>query len=174
MLRSFSSLNEVSVYDNRNQAIGVLEDILINKQGKTIGFRIDQKGLLLHDHLLPYPHLLQVKENELTVTNNKNVSSPNWDHYDYVKELMDKPFLSKDEQLLGIVKDVYFSSDLGNIELIEITEGWFTDLQEGRKYLHWHDVNYDGQQLVTTHFTGGGFSDEMPKLHEQKSWENRL
>lgn len=163
------------VYDETNEFIGFIEDILITKQGSTFGFRIDQKGLFLRDGLIPASHLLHVRGDKIIITKTKllPLAKSSGDCYP-LNKMLNKRLVTPDDELIGIVKDVYFSSDLGMVEIIEMTEGWFTDLQEGRKYLAWNDVNYDGKETLITNLLGGGASDEMPKLYEQKPWENRL
>ncbi|GJM84228.1 hypothetical protein HMSSN139_67240 [Paenibacillus sp. HMSSN-139] len=51
-------------------------------------------------------------------------------------KLKELPVLTEDGIRLGHVTDVYFEHELGNtITGIEISDGFFTDLMEGRKLL---------------------------------------
>ncbi len=150
-----------------------MEDLLVNQEGETVGFRLEQKGLFLRDCFLPISHLLQIKSECLVINQSNHQAFLPIHTCIEVNGLLNKRLLSDDERLIGIVKDVYLSPDLGRIELIEISEGWFADLQEGRKRLAWNEVNCE-KDALRTKFIGGGASDEMPKLCEQKPWENRL
>lgn len=149
-----------------HEFIGLVEDIMITKHGSTFGFRIDQKGLFLRDGFVPISKLLSIRSDGIIITKTKLRPLEKFDDCYSIDEMINKRIVTQGDELVGIIKDVYFSTNLGIVEIIEMTEGWFTDLQEGRKYLAWHDVNYTGKETLITNFIRGGASDEMPKLLE--------
>lgn len=166
-LKSFSQLQNLPVYDEADDEIGLLENIIIGENGNTLGFRIDKKSMFLRDCIIPLASFISLQGEKLTVSKaNILPLSQLTDHCFSIDQMVNGRIVTEEDELVGLVKDVYFSSDLGKIDIIEITEGWFTDLQEGRKYLSWADVNYDGKETFFITKIGGGASDEMPKLFE--------
>lgn len=168
-LRSFLQLKNSPVYSETNQLLGTVEDLIVLKKGKTLGFRIDKNNIFLRDCFVPVTSIIHISEEKIQVLQ-KNLLPldmvPN--SVFYLNNWINKRLVGEDHHLIGLLKDVYFTSNLGMIEMIEITEGWFSDLKEGRKYCFFRDITYEDGKENRFLVRRGGLLDEMPKLSEQK------
>lgn len=52
------------------------------------------------------------------------------------KSLVGKMLFSKEGDALGILEDVYFQEELGTIVGYEVTDGFFTDITEGKQVIN--------------------------------------
>lgn len=167
-LYSFSQLKNKQVFDVGNKYLGTVEDLLVHKNGKLYGLRIDKNSLFLRDCVIPISKVIKVVEENIQVGKKaahslEEVAS---DCLHVNNEWINRQVVGEKGSFIGLVKDVYFTFQVGMIEILEISEGWFTDLVEGRKYCFFRDLacNEENKHLIVR----GGLHDEMPKLYEQK------
>lgn len=167
-LKPFSELKNMAVYHFDGRIIGTLENILIDDEGKVLGFRIDKKGLFLRDCFFPISTTFFIKGNKLFIS--KDHLQPLADYKENCRQIdgqkgfIGRLLVNADDELKGIVEDVYFQYNLEKIVTIEISEGWFTDLKEGRKHIYYDDVSLYGENALLFKTPGGGACDEVPKL----------
>ncbi len=165
-LKSFQHLKDLTVVDETEATIGYIENIFVDKNGLTVGLRIDLEGMFLPDCILPISARFICKDDEFIISKTDLVSfavqAEKHTQIDEKNGIIGRRIIDQDGELKGIVEDVYFSSNLDRLEMIEFTEGWFSDLKEGRKYLSYKDVIQDGKD--TLQIVRGGTCGEMPKL----------
>jgi uncharacterized protein YrrD len=118
--------------------IGEVSDLCISSNGKVKGLLI-KKGVLFKQSLFldiqkvasfgwdgvmieDNGHLEKLKESpEFTLT-----------HQHSIDGMM---MISKSGESLGLLKDVYFQEELGTIVGYEITDGFFSDITEGKQVI---------------------------------------
>ena len=168
-LRTFRELKNFVVVAEDGSVIGKVEDILVDSFGVIQGFRIDKKGMFLRDCFLPISAPFRFVGDRMVIS--KKDLRPITDKIrDYQpvgeKGYIGKQVISEHGELKGLVQDVYFRSDLGRIEALEVSEGWFADLVDGRTHVNCNDVMQDGEKFLTLKNRGGGTTHEMPELLE--------
>lgn len=168
ILYSFSQLKNKPVYDDKNKCLGTVEDLIAFKNGKLYGVRIDKNSLFLRDSVIPISEIMNIDEDKILVRKKTAHSLEEVDddciHVGNV--WLNREVVCEKGNFIGLVKDVYFNFRVGMLEILEISEGWFTDLSAGRKYCLLHELENDKDKNCL--IVRGGLRDEMPKLYEQK------
>jgi uncharacterized protein YrrD len=138
-LRTFSLLKGQPVFDMKTGAkIGEVTDLCITHNGMVNGLMV-KKGVFFKQ-----TYFLDIH----------NVSSFGWDgvmieDHAYLEKLKTTPeytlthqqplngklLLSKSGESLGLLEDVYFHEELGTIVGYEITDGFFSDITEGKQVI---------------------------------------
>jgi uncharacterized protein YrrD len=138
-LRTFSLIKGQPVFDTKHGTkIGEVVDLCITGSGKVNGLLI-KKGVLFKQS-----YFLDIQ----------NVASFGWDGVmvedsAFLEKLKQTPehtlthqhplngsiLVSKAGDSLGMLKDVYFQEELGTIVGYEITDGFFSDITEGKQVI---------------------------------------
>lgn len=138
-MRTFSLLKGQPVFEtNSGQKIGEISDLCISSNGKVNGLLVKKgvffkqtffldiqkvasfglDGVMIEDD----GHLEKLKDDpEYTLTHQHSLDG--------------KMMLTKSGESLGLLKDVYFQEELGTIIGYEITDGFFSDLTEGKQVI---------------------------------------
>jgi len=164
ILYSFSQLKNKPVYDDKNRCLGTVEDLIVYNSGKLYGLRIDKNSLFLRDSVIPISKIITIDEDKI-LARQKSAHSLEEISDDCVQVgnvWINREVVCEKGNFIGLVKDVYFNFRVGMIEILEISEGWFTDLSAGRKYCFLRDLESDDDKKCLT--VRGGLRDEMPKL----------
>ncbi|WP_223069273.1 PRC-barrel domain-containing protein [Paenibacillus caui] len=133
----------LSVFDTENgKEIGKVRDFLLSEDWKIEGIVLEGKGFLspnikavLWDDIVAYGEDAVMIRNQQAIRkmDAENIQNTFALGGGKVKEL---PVLTNDGVLMGHVSDVYFDQHLGNtITGFEISDGFISDLVEGRKLL---------------------------------------
>lgn len=138
-LPTFSLLKGQPVFETRSGTkIGEIMDLCIASTGKVDGLLV-KKGIFFKQ-----TYFLDIQK----------VASFGWDGVmiedsKYLKKLKESPeytlnhqhaidgmlMLSKSGDSLGLLKDVYFQEELGTIVGYEITDGFFSEITEGKQVI---------------------------------------
>ena len=138
-MRTFSLLKGQPVFEtNSGQKIGEISDLCISSNGKVNGLLVKKgvffkqtffldiqkvasfglDGVMIEDD----GHLEKLKDDpEYTLTHQHSLDG--------------KMMLTKSGESLGLLKDVYFQEELGTIVGYEITDGFFSELTEGKQVI---------------------------------------
>ncbi len=115
--------------------------------GRIAGFIIKRNHALLHHHgFLPFEAIQHLGEQAVMIDEDTKVENVADTHkqYDPIctsrKKFKGKPVLSSEGDMLGLAEDVYFSMEVGTIIGYEVTDGWLSDIKEGRKVVKGHDL----------------------------------
>jgi uncharacterized protein YrrD len=139
-LRTFSLLKGQPVFESKTGArIGEVTDLWITNEGAVKGL-IVKKGVFFKQSFF---------------LNIQDVSSFGWDgvmidDQGYLEKLKTSPeytlthqhslsgkmLITKSGESLGLLEDVYFHEELGTIVGYEITDGFFSDISEGKQVIH--------------------------------------
>jgi uncharacterized protein YrrD len=138
-LRTFSLLKGQPVFETKSGTkIGVISDLCITSNGIVTGLLV-KKGVFFKQSAF-----LDIKK----------VASFGWDGVmiedsNHLEKLKNNPeytfahqhsldgamMLSKSGETLGLLKDVYFQEEVGTIVGYEITDGFFSDITEGKQVI---------------------------------------
>ena len=141
MLHRYSEVINLPVLcaDSGKKA-GVVKDILFSLDRKEVrALLLEKKGLSLKKKVVFLDELLNLGGDAAVVNSSSCVSD--MDRSAYSKAFLDEGSIlglkvfSRAGGELGFVKDVIFDSKTGKVEGLEISDGLFQDVMQGRKVL---------------------------------------
>jgi len=118
--------------------VGIVKDIFFNKTGELKGLVVEKGGFFNKNYYLPFEDIGSMGDDAVTIGTervltdfhqNKRYYSFNTGKNSY-KEL---PVMTTNGHELGHIKDVYFMEEVGKIIGYEISDGFLTDITEGRR-----------------------------------------
>ncbi|MCT8139562.1 PRC-barrel domain-containing protein [Anaerobacillus sp. CMMVII] len=140
-MRTFSVLNGLPVISlTGGKEIGKVIDLLFHKT-HVEGFLIDQNGWLNRHLFVPLENIHAIGHDALIIDDVKELSTfdkkqfPFYSLHNGTKKIVGKTLMSTEGEKLGLVEDVYFNENLGNIVGYEVTDGLIADLKEGKRVL---------------------------------------
>lgn len=138
-MRTFSLLKGQSVYNIVNGSkIGDVCDICISGRGLVKGLLIKRGLFLKQPYFLAIDKVASFGWDGIMVNGLEQLEKlkPARDYtFSHQRSLNGKMLLSKSGKSLGILNDVYFQEELGTIVGYEVTDGFFSDLTEGRQLI---------------------------------------
>ncbi|WP_249315210.1 PRC-barrel domain-containing protein [Bacillus sp. FJAT-49711] len=170
-LRTFSLLKGMPVYEKNGDLLGEVCDIVIQESGQVSHLLLQCKGLIGNKHTVPIKNIISfghdgiLLESKELLTKYKGKPSEYTMHHD--KPLMKKHTLSQIGDQLGLLDDVYFLEELGTIIGYELTDGFFSDITQGKRVIrtpHPPKIGKDAIIVSVTKLRGGKPYDEMSKL----------
>jgi uncharacterized protein YrrD len=121
--------------------LGVIRDIVIDRDGTASGLVVETEMMFSSAHWIAWHRVLAFGDDAVTITDEEAVQplSDKTGHFFVQQEcpkLTGLPVMTRNGQQLGIVTDVYFSKEMDKrIIGFELSEGFLSDLKEGRKWL---------------------------------------
>jgi uncharacterized protein YrrD len=119
--------------------VGKIEDLLFDRSGQLQGFLLDKKYWFAKAPFLPISNTL-IGEDIVTYKGQPELHagdvSDEWVHL--VKgdpHFKGIPVVTSKGKQLGLLEDVYFQEELGTIIGYELSDGFFSDLMEGRRMI---------------------------------------
>lgn len=139
----FQELIGLAVFDvEKGKAIGKINDVHISEDWKIQAMELEGKGLFSSSvKSVSWEDILAYGEDAVMIRNQQAVRKTEADDIQFTyllgkNKLKDLSVLTEDGVLLGKVSDVYFDQEMGNTILgLEISDGFVSDLMEGRKWL---------------------------------------
>lgn len=120
------------------QFIGRVEDLLFDREGRLQGLLLTKKRWFQKIPFLPISEVLSIGEDVVTIhkdpDRNKEDVSSEWVHMKNGEyKMLGIPVVTANGKQLGLLEDVYFQEELGTIIGYEISDGFFSDVMEGRR-----------------------------------------
>ena len=136
-LRTFSLLKGLPVYELENGLkLGEVCDLCISDDGEVTGLLVKKKSFLKKKHFIKIQNIDSFGCDGVMVQR-EQVLEPVFQPPDFTLEherrLMGKMVMSAEGERLGLVEDVYFLEELGTIVGYECTDGFFSDMKEGKR-----------------------------------------
>ncbi|APO47335.1 PRC-barrel domain-containing protein [Paenibacillus sp. FSL H7-0942] len=133
----------LAVFDVEDgKQVGKIQDFIVNDDWEIEGIELENKGLFTnHVKIVQWQDIVAYGEDAVMIRNQQAVRKTGADDIKYTyllgrSKLKEMSVLTEEGLLLGRVSDVYFDQELGNTIIgIEITDGFVSDLIEGRKWL---------------------------------------
>jgi len=141
-LRSANEFIGLPVYDQiTGKRLGKVRDLIVGKDWKVQGIVLDYKAWFTKARYAEWSDIASFGEDAIMVKSKSSISK-----YEQPKDvsflcmgnhrIRGMPLITAEGVHLGRVEDVYFSQNMENSIIgFELTEGFLTDLREGRKRL---------------------------------------
>lgn len=124
------------------EELGCVRDILCDQEWRVLGVLLQEEGWFQSGLYIPLEKIHAVGEDCLTVEGqDAAVSMHDLIASDTVglvtgkSRLKGKTVYTASGEQLGTIEDVYFSQDWEKLVAYELSNGWITDVKEGRKRL---------------------------------------
>ncbi|NMO96773.1 PRC-barrel domain-containing protein [Paenibacillus lemnae] len=155
----------LSVFDVENgKEIGKIHDFILDEEWNIIGFELEGKTLFSsHVKTVSWDNIEAYGEDAVMIRNEESIEKTDADQIPFTyllgrRKLKDMQVLTEEGMLLGRISDVYFEQEQGNKVLgLEISDGFVTDLIEGRRWLP-----------CTSEMSIGESAVMVPSLSEQR------
>jgi uncharacterized protein YrrD len=153
-LRTYANIKGLSVYSTETAScIGRAEDLLFDNSANIKGILFKPKNLFKGKKLIPLDAIQSIGKDGILVREFGHLTEIKRDYYslEHQNRVIGKPLLTEEGEQLGLVQDVYFQEELGRIEGIEVTDGWFADITEGRKVVKTKNPPDIGDDILIIH-----------------------
>lgn len=135
-LRTFSLLKGQPVYDLTNGLkTGEVCDLCITKTGLVKGLLIKKGAMLKKTFFLAIDQIASFGFDGIMIRNSsrlKKIKTVPEYTFTHQHSINGKMLISRSGDSLGLLEDVYFQEELGTIVGYEVTDGFFTDISEGK------------------------------------------
>lgn len=122
--------------------IGKVCDFILDAQLTITGFELERKALFSSMvKVIDWSDIVAYGEDAVMIRNQQAVRKTKADNIQFTyslgkNKLKDLPVITEDGLMLGKISDVYIDKEVGNtIVGLEISDGFVTDIIEGRKWL---------------------------------------
>ncbi|WP_442603531.1 PRC-barrel domain-containing protein [Paenibacillus sp. KN14-4R] len=132
--------------------VGNVNDLLISQEWQVHGICLRQKNWFTTPQYMKWESLSSCGDDALTVEENNLLTE--WDAesitlLDGKRKVKGLPVVTTNGIQLGYVEDVYLEEQLGNkIIGFELSEGFISDLIEGRKWLPYEEPVIQGEDAL--------------------------
>ncbi|MCI1590307.1 PRC-barrel domain-containing protein [Heyndrickxia oleronia] len=170
-MRTLSLLKGMPVYLSNGELFGEVCDIGISAEGKVTCLLCKKDSFFGKNCRIAISHVQSFGQHGIVLHEDTQIEKYKDRDNEYTlyhsNPLMKKLALSTSGDQLGLLEDVYFSEELGKIIGYELTDGFFTDMLEGKKVIQVNGPPKIGKDaiIVSVKQLRGGLSyDEMSKL----------
>ncbi|MFD1177034.1 PRC-barrel domain-containing protein [Paenibacillus puldeungensis] len=144
------------VFDVENgKQVGKVLDIMLNNDWSIIGIQLEGRWMFASSmKMVHWNDIVAYGEDAVMIRNQQAVQMWKAENIQntcvsFTSKMREVPVLTEGGIQLGHVTDVYFEHELGNtITGIEISDGFFTDLMEGRKMLPFMPEMTRGENVI--------------------------
>jgi uncharacterized protein YrrD len=154
-LRTYSIVKGQPAYNAlTGSVIGKVEDVLFDEQGIVQGLLLNEKGWFKGLRKVSLESVQSIGANGVIVSGDAVIEPlQKHDHQFFCMDhfrtgVLGKPLLTSEGEKLGLVQDVYFQEKMGTIVGIEVTNGWFSDITEGRKVVQTSTPPVIGEEIL--------------------------
>ena len=136
-MRTFSLVKGLPVIELESGAnLGEVSDLSITSDGKINGLLVKKSALFKRNQFINLRNIvafgwdgIMVQEDQVLET----IQNPPEFTLEHQNSLMGKMVMTTEGEQLGLVDDVYFMEELGTIVGYECTDGFFSDIKEGKR-----------------------------------------
>ena len=138
-MRTFSLLKGQPVYEIKTGSkIGEVSDLSISSSGVVKGLLIQKRVFLKQNYFLDIQKVSSFGWNGVMIETRADIeklkTKPEYT-LSHQRSLEGSMLLSKGGDTLGLLKDVYFMEEMGTIVGYEITDGFFSEMKEGKQVI---------------------------------------
>jgi uncharacterized protein YrrD len=138
-LRTFALLKGQPVFESKTGSkIGEVTDLCITNDGVVKGLLVKKGVFFKQSYFLDIQDVLSFGWDGVMIEENDSLErlKTNPEHTLYHQHSLNgKMLISKSGESLGLLEDVYFHEELGTIVGYEITDGFFSDITEGKQII---------------------------------------
>ncbi|MDQ0174257.1 PRC-barrel domain-containing protein [Bacillus chungangensis] len=170
-MRTYMNIKGLQVFDTNGKRLGTVCDVSISAQGMVTGLLVKTKGLLDKKIFVPTEKVLSYGDDTVMVKAMDSLPTYKKRPGEYTmtsfQPIARKNMLSFDGEQLGQLEDVYFLEEVGTIIGYELTDGFFSDITNGKRMIrtiHPPKIGEDAIVVSVNHMRGGVSHAEVPKL----------
>ncbi|KIY21109.1 MULTISPECIES: PRC-barrel domain-containing protein [Mesobacillus] len=136
-MRTFSRLKGLPVFELASgQKLGEVCDVSISSNGTVVGLLVQRGGFIKKTFQVKIGEVASFGSDGLMVKDQSVLqrleAEPEYT-FEQKEGLAGKILLSRDGEQLGLLNDVYFMEELGTIVGYELTDGFFSDIMNGKR-----------------------------------------
>lgn len=154
--------------------LGVVEDLLLDKKDQLSGVLIEAKHWFSTPRYVPWEEIIAFGEDAVTVTSVDALLM--WREDNRLHPLrtgedqwFDIPVMTMNGKQLGRIQDVYFDGKVDKqIVGYELTDGFVTDLMEGRKWLPIDDKVKKGTDAIFVPIQSENKMQEIDQIFQKE------
>lgn len=136
-LRTFSLLKGLPVIEiNSGTKIGEVSDLRITSDGVVKGMLVRTGAILKKTFTLDIKDVSSFGWNGVMIENRgllTAIKNPEDYTFESVNRIAGKVMMTREGQKLGFLEDVYFHEEVGTIIGYELSDGFFSDMLEGKR-----------------------------------------
>ncbi|CAM3818993.1 PRC-barrel domain-containing protein [Mesobacillus zeae] len=136
-MRTFSVLKGLPVLEaGTGGKLGTVSDLVLSDDGRVKRLIVRRGNLFKPSASVEIASIIAVNSDNLVVEQSslreesKNSGEYTLEHHD---SLLGRMFVTEDGRELGLLDDVYFHEEVGTIVGYELTDGFFSDISEGKR-----------------------------------------
>lgn len=139
------------VVDQRTgKELGLVRDVYFDASWRLKGLIVENKGLFRQARCIPLEQA-RLGEDAVMVAGEEafqQLPEGMYTLYSGDNKLAGKAVMTKDGDGLGQIYDVYFLEEMGTLIGCELSDGLFSDLRHGRKFVSWRRDATVGEDVV--------------------------
>lgn len=132
--------------------IGYIDTPVYDKDGKVLGFLAEIKGTLLGKRFISLNDILKIDNKACIIYSENCIKKRRYaaggSKSCKQKRLSAKEFHAAAEAGVGVVRDIMFNTETGEIEGLEVSRGLFDDISMGRRSLLLRDCTEFGEDNI--------------------------
>jgi len=138
-LRTFSLLKGLPVIELKTGAkIGEVADLSVTGDGNVTGLLVKKGSFIKRTYLLKVGDVFSYGGDGVMIKNRsvlELVQTPPEFTFEHQERLSGRMMLSQEGNELGLLQDVYFLEEVGTIVGYELTDGFFSDITDGKRVI---------------------------------------
>jgi uncharacterized protein YrrD len=151
-LRTFSLLKGLPIIEiKKGKKIGEVCDLNISSSGQVKGLIVKKNGLFKKSHMIDVQNVSSFGWDGVMIEDSQSLE-PLHNHPEYTlhhhHRLQGKTVMTSEGEKLGILEDVYFMEELGTIVGYEISDGFFSDITEGKQVVKTSESPAIGEDAI--------------------------
>lgn len=152
LLRTFSLLKGLPVYEkSKGKKIGEVCDLNITSQGLVKGLIVKQGGIFRKNQTINIEDVSSFGWDGVMIDNDEKLKAlqevPEYT-LQHHHQLQGKVVMTAEGEKLGILDDVYFMEEMGTIVGYEISDGFFSDVTEGKQVVKTSESPAIGEDAI--------------------------
>lgn len=151
-MRTFSLLKGLPVYEmQKGKKIGEVCDLNISTNGSVKGLIIKKGGIFKKSQTIDIQDVSSFGWDGVMIDNDqviKALTKPPEFTLQHHQQLQGKIVMTTEGEKLGILEDVYFMEELGTIVGYEISDGFFSDVTEGKQVVKTSESPAIGEDAI--------------------------
>ncbi|EIJ78983.1 PRC-barrel domain protein [Bacillus methanolicus PB1] len=150
-MRTFSLLKGLPVYELKSgEKIGDIYDLNISSSGIVKGILIKNGDFFRKSYMIRIENITDFGLDGVMVQDKKVLEPINSPDYtlEHKQSLTGKMIMSNKGDKLGLLEDVYFLEEMGTIVGYELTDGFFSDITEGKRVVKTADPPAIGKDAI--------------------------
>lgn len=151
LLRTFSLLKGLPVFEiNRGKKIGEVVDLNISSSGQVTSLIIKRNGLFQKRCMVDIKDVSSFGTDGVMIEDDQALALQSNPEYtlEHHHRLQGKLVITSEGEKLGLLEDVYFMEEVGTIVGYEISDGFFSDISEGKKVVKTSDSPSIGEDAI--------------------------